>query len=84
MRLSLPIVRRNGATRKFRGLGRSTLFSQQENLAIFNAESDQAVRTPVNLLTSEDRQVLLLAKNLALNLNTLFAQPLFPGCQLIW
>ena len=54
MRLSLPIVRRNGATRKFRGLGRSTRFSQQENLAIFNAESDQAVRTPVNLLTSED------------------------------
>ena len=54
MRLSLPIVRRNGATRKFRGLGRSTLFSQQENLAIFNAEGDEAVRTPVNLLTSED------------------------------
>jgi hypothetical protein len=35
-------------------LGGSTFLGQQEHLAIFNAERDQTVRTPVNLLTSED------------------------------
>ncbi len=54
MRLSLPIKRRNGATWKYYGFPGGTFFGQQENLAIFNAERDQAIRTPVNLLTSED------------------------------
>ena len=54
MRRSLPINRRNGATWKDRGLGGSTFLGQQENLAIFNAKRDQAIRTPVNLLISED------------------------------
>ena len=54
MRRSLPIDRRNGATWKYRGFSGSTFLGQQENLAIFNAERDQAIRTPINLLTSED------------------------------
>ncbi len=54
MRRSLPVNRRYGATWKDRGFCGSTFLGQQENLAIFNAKRDQAVRTPVNLLTSED------------------------------
>ena len=54
MRRSFPVNRRNRATWKDRGFLGGTFFGQQENLAIFNAERDQAVRTPVNLLTSED------------------------------
>jgi len=54
MRRSLPIDRRNGATWKYCRFPGSTFLGQQENLAIFNAERDQAIRTPVNLLISED------------------------------